>query len=518
MQSKIRPMIHQNTKGRDQASLRRGAQSRVKSAAMGGESNSKSHGGSVRQERRPPVPSAPGARRKEAWAQRQKSVTPSPRTPTKVQGQMQKNDTDKTAPQEKLRLEKQQITELQTEMKAKEKKIKQQRDELYDLLQGLQQKDPDNGKLQQQQVKVEVESQLETKKQGTTTGAERSNEKDMDKIALQQQNTKLLEDLKVKDREINTLREQLKEQREEKQRATQMESQLRTTRDEKEKLQQSLREEQQQVNILERQLRTSEAELETTRTEKERLQQNLREKQQQVSGLEGQLRRKEDEITTARAQLRETQQRETEHNNPRDWIINRNEIQLTSQQLGKGAWGLVLRGKFRECDVAVKEMYKNIISDHNRLLFEREVNIASKCRHPCLLQFIGATADDETPLLVTEIMDCSLRAKLDNKGEPPLSAKDVSVISLDVARALNYLHQAPTPIIHRDISSANVLLWRRGDQWRAKVSDYGTANFVCQSARNDTGAAIYSAPESMNENPDQPISCKVSTLTNQLQG
>ena len=389
---------------------------------------------------------------------------------------------------------------------------------MYDLLQVLQEKDTDNGKLPQQQVKVEVESQLETKKQGTTTGAEQSNEKDMDKIALQQQNTKLLEDLKVKDQEINTLREQLKEQREEKQRATQMESRLRTTRDEKKKLQQSLREEQQQVNILERQLRTSEAELETTRTEKERLQQNLREKQQQVSGLEGQLRRKEDELTTARAQLRETQQRETEHNNPRDWIINRNEIQLTSQQLGKGAWGLVLRGKFRECDVAVKEMYKNIISDHNRLLFEREVNIASKCRHPCLLQFIGAIADDETPLLVTEIMDCSLRAKLDNKGEPPLSAKDVSIISLDVARALNYLHQAPTPIIHRDISSANVLLWRRGDQWRAKVSDYGTANFVCQSARNDTGAAIYSAPESMNENPDQPISCKVSTLTNQLQG
>ena len=124
MQSKLRLMSHQNTKGRGQASLRRGEQSRVKSAALGGESNSKSRGGSVRQERRPPVPSAHGARRKEAWAQRQQSVTPSPRTPTKVQGQMQKNDTDKTTSQENLRLEKQQITELQTEMIAKEKENK----------------------------------------------------------------------------------------------------------------------------------------------------------------------------------------------------------------------------------------------------------------------------------------------------------------------------------------------------------------------------------------------------------
>ena len=59
------------------------------------------------------------------------------------------------------------------------------------------------------------------------------------------------------------------------------------------------------------------------------------------------------------------------------------------------------------------------------------------------------------------------------------SPRKKAVISLDVALALNYLHQKkPEPIIHRDISSANVLLWRQGDQWRGKVSDYGTANFM----------------------------------------
>ena len=197
----------------------------------------------------------------------------------------------------------------------------------------------------------------------------------------------------------------------------------------------------------------------------------------------------------------------------RDWIIYRHEI-VKQRELGRGAWGAVFRGKFRGCDVAVKEMHEEIMSDNNRRLFEREIEIASKCRHPCLLQFIGATADDGIPLLITEIMDCSLKRKLDNADEPALTSAEVYVISLDVARALNYLHQERKPIIHHDVSSGNVLLWRQGDQWRAKVSDYGTANFVRQSTINYAGAAMYQAPECLNGNDNQPLSCKVSESPN----
>ena len=213
------------------------------------------------------------------------------------------------------------------------------------------------------------------------------------------------------------------------------------------------------------------------------------------------------------------QHRETEQNRSlgayqckesRDWVIYRHEV-VKNQKLGEGAWGIVFRGKFHGCDVAVKQMHESIMSDYNRRLFEREVAIASKCRHPCLLQFIGATADNKRPLLVTEIMECSLRTRLYNDDKTPLSSTEICVISLDVARALNYLHQKREPIIHHDVSSGNVLLWRQGDQWRAKVSDYGTANFVRQSTINYAGAAIYQAPESLNRDPDQPISCKVST-------
>jgi len=58
-------------------------------------------------------------------------------------------------------------------------------------------------------------------------------------------------------------------------------------------------------------------------------------------------------------------------------------------------------------------------------------------------------------------------------------------------------------MIHCDISSGNVLLWRQGYQWRGKVSDYGTANTVRQSTITYAGAAIYCAPEALNEAPNQ---------------
>ena len=215
---------------------------------------------------------------------------------------------------------------------------------------------------------------------------------------------------------------------------------------------------------------------------------------QQVGELEEQLTRKDQKnelersLSTAQKILRDNQAQRSP-----DWVIPRNQIQLTTKSLGRGAWGEVVQGRFCGCVVAVKTIHDLILSPHNRRLFEREMDIASRCRHPCLLQFIGATNDDHTPLFLTEVMETSLRALLQERS---LSQTEITVIALDVARGLNYLHQKrPIPILHRDISSANVLLWRQGTQWRAKVSDYGTANFKKQTMTVAPGAPIYSAPE-----------------------
>ena len=227
---------------------------------------------------------------------------------------------------------------------------------------------------------------------------------------------------------------------------------------------------------------------------------------QQVGELEEQLTRKDREKNELERSLSTAQQilRDNQAQRSPDWVIPRNQIQLTTKSLGRGAWGEVVQGRFCGCVVAVKTIHDLILSPHNRRLFEREMDIASRCRHPCLLQFIGATNDDHTPLFLTEVMETSLRALLQERS---LSQTEITVIALDVARGLNYLHQKhPIPILHRDISSANVLLWRQGTQWRAKVSDYGTANFKKQTMTVAPGTPIYSTPEAHATNQTVQVS------------
>ena len=172
----------------------------------------------------------------------------------------------------------------------------------------------------------------------------------------------------------------------------------------------------------------------------------------------------------------------------------------TDVELGRGSYGAVYKGDFHGTLVAVKEYYQIIVSEYNMKILEREINIAAQCRHPNLLQFLCATRNDRSHLLiVTELMDMALRSLLEERARKKsrLDNQEMKSISLDVARGLNYLHsKKPSPIIHRDISSANVLLnIEHGEVRRAKISDYGSANFMELSTTPNPGAAIYAAPE-----------------------
>ena len=260
-----------------------------------------------------------------------------------------------------------------------------------------------------------------------------------------------------------------------------------------------LREMTQQLSNIHGQLREREGQLQEKDEENASLEEQLRTKDQEVNELEISL-------STAQQALSERPRQQSS-----DWVISRDQIQLTEKCIGKGGWGSVVEGKYCGCTVAVKQIYEVLLnlSSHNREMFEREMSIASKCRHPCLLQFIGATNDEGSPLFVTELMETSLRKLLEQRS---LSTAEVVVISLDVARALNYLHQKkPRPIIHRDISSANVLLWRQADQWRGKVSNYGAANFMQHTLSVCPGAAVYSAPEALTKNQTVKV-CRLLNL------
>ena len=309
--------------------------------------------------------------------------------------------------------------------------------------------------------------------------------------------THLQAELREKELRETSLHEQLrkKEHLEEnlKKQLTEMEEQLTNLRGQIQERNEQLRDVTQEMTIVRGQLQGEDEETANLRNQATVLRQQLEEKDQEMNELETTLFKAQDE-------LREYQRQQSP-----EWVISRDHIQLTSKFLGKGGWGSVVEGKYCGCSVAVKQIHELILSPYNRKLFEREMDIASRCRHPCLLQFIGATNDEGNPLFVTELMETSLRTLLEQRA---LSEAEMSFISLDVARALNYLHQKqPSPIIHRDISSANVLLWRQGEHWRGKVSDYGTANFMQQTMTVAPGAMIYSAPEALTKNQTVKVSC-----------
>ncbi|CAH3172648.1 unnamed protein product, partial [Porites lobata] len=306
----------------------------------------------------------------------------------------------------------------------------------------------------------------------------------------------------IRQREENSQR-QLREIR---QREENSQRQLREIRQRKENSQRQLREMQQREETSQRQLREMQQRGTNSLRPSREIQQRLENFQQQVSILERQVREKDQEVNELELSLSSAQQtiNDLQRQEECDWVISRDEIQMTNKCLGKGGWGSVYEGVYCGCTVAVKKMHDLILSPHNIRLFEREMNIASKCRHPHLLQFIGATNDKGNALFIKELMEESLRSLLEQRK---LSETEIRTISLDVARALNYLHQKkPEPIIHRDVSSANVLLWRQDDQWRGKVSDYGTANFMQQTMTVVPGAMIYSAPEVVTSNQTVKVS------------
>ena len=183
----------------------------------------------------------------------------------------------------------------------------------------------------------------------------------------------------------------------------------------------------------------------------------------------------------------------------KSWNVPRDEIRIT-EQIGYGAAGLVSKGIYQGQTVAVKQIHREILREkHIMDEFKREVGIMATIQHPNLVRFIAAVFNEEvdrlrdTPLLVLELLHTNLRRAYNDYNLGPTQA--VSIFR-DVAYALHYLHKHSEPIIHRDVSAPNVLLEAlSGDSWRAKLSDFGSANFARHAKTLGVGAIVYTAPE-----------------------
>ncbi|KAF8044149.1 hypothetical protein BT93_A2206 [Corymbia citriodora subsp. variegata] len=168
--------------------------------------------------------------------------------------------------------------------------------------------------------------------------------------------------------------------------------------------------------------------------------------------------------------------------------------------IGVGGSGSVYRAELSTGQVvAVKELHTfHCFNLQNPNIFENEVKALTKIRHRNIVKLYGFCSHVERSILIYEYLERGSLAKILQDVEQAKDldwAKRINVVK-GVAKALYYLHHdCRPPIIHRDISSKNILLDRK---YEAHVSDFGTARFLQLDSSNWTGLAGtygYIAPE-----------------------
>ena len=182
-------------------------------------------------------------------------------------------------------------------------------------------------------------------------------------------------------------------------------------------------------------------------------------------------------------------------------------IIVTDRELGHGSYASVLELQYMGLKCAGKKIHELLLrqggASYTVRRFEEECRLLSQVRHPNIVQFLGVHFQQgvPAPILVMEFLPTNLTSCIEQYGILP---KEISYSILhDVALGLCYLHSQTPPIIHRDLSSNNVLLT---PNTTAKISDLGVARIIkltplqVSHTTQTPGTPAYMPPEVMVAN------------------
>ncbi|KAK2972403.1 hypothetical protein RJ640_010840 [Escallonia rubra] len=168
--------------------------------------------------------------------------------------------------------------------------------------------------------------------------------------------------------------------------------------------------------------------------------------------------------------------------------------------IGTGGYGSVYKAEL-PCGkvVALKKLHRQEAAEPTfDKSFKNEVKVLSNIRHRNIVKLYGHCLHNRCMFLVYEYMErgslfCVLR---DDVEALELDwGKRVNIVK-SIAHALCYMHHDCTPpILHRDISSNNILL---NSKLEAFVADFGAARLIDPNSSNQTlraGTYGYIAPE-----------------------
>ncbi|XP_043709133.1 probable leucine-rich repeat receptor-like protein kinase At1g35710 [Telopea speciosissima] len=170
--------------------------------------------------------------------------------------------------------------------------------------------------------------------------------------------------------------------------------------------------------------------------------------------------------------------------------------------IGMGGSGSVYKAKLSTNQVvAVKKLHQPLQDEYEedakKKTFSSEIRALTEMRHRNIVKLYGFCSVGQHSLLVYDYFERGSLAKVleNNELASELDWEKRIVVIKGVANALSYMHNdCIPPIIHRDISSNNILL---NVKYEACVSDFGTARLMQPYSSNYTplvGTRGYIAP------------------------
>ena len=181
----------------------------------------------------------------------------------------------------------------------------------------------------------------------------------------------------------------------------------------------------------------------------------------------------------------------------KDYFIDHRDFTRSEVIVGEGSYGVVYKGMYGRIPCALKYIRSYLFqtasaSNFSISRFEQECQFARQVVNPHIVKFIGVSYDDRVPVLITELMECSLTEVLGCQYCSLPYHREVN-LALGIARGLDYLHSQQPPIVHRDLSSNNILL---AVDYTVKIADLGVAKYVDASSSTPVpGTAVYMPPE-----------------------
>ena len=186
------------------------------------------------------------------------------------------------------------------------------------------------------------------------------------------------------------------------------------------------------------------------------------------------------------------------------FILPSSSIKLI-RSIGFGGSSEVFLGDFRGTEVAVKKLRTIKLKEENLKEFKREVSSLSIIRHPNLVLFMGAIAEENNICIVTEYCDGgTLFNLLHQRKEINISWNLRIRILLEISTGMNFLHTNNPRIIHRDLKSLNILLTNKisnsNDLTSIKISDFGLSKILNKFDKKEImtgncGTCHWMAPE-----------------------